>query len=120
MEFSGYYDVSGVREQGELVQVTLHLRLFNHDDADARNVIVTLMESGPAQNLWGNFQPVKVWKHQQFIEMSQKFSVPRRDYAEWSSAAGRPNVVILYQDGKGKSWQNSPLISRRPMAPAAE
>src|SRR5690349_1601572 len=38
-EFSGYFDVSGVQEQGELVQVTLHLKLFNHSDADAKSVI---------------------------------------------------------------------------------
>src|SRR2546423_9032810 len=77
-EFSGYFDVSGVQEQGDLVQVTLHLRLFNHSSVDAKGVIVTLVDSSPAMTLRGNFQPVKVWKSQQFIEISQEFSITKR------------------------------------------
>ena len=46
-EFSGYFDVSHVQEQGDLVQVTLHLKLFNHGDSDARSVIVALIDSSP-------------------------------------------------------------------------
>src|ERR1700730_12260816 len=113
-EFSGYFDVSGVQEQGELVQVTLHLKLFNHGDADAKSVIVTLVDSSPAMTLRGNFQPVKVWKSQQFIEMSQEFSVTKREFREWMAPPAQPNLVILFQDSKGKSWQKGAQISRRP------
>jgi hypothetical protein len=113
-EFSGYFDVSGVQEQGDLVQVTLHLKLFNHS-ADAKGVIVTLVDSSPAMTLRGNFQPVKVWKSQQFIEMSQEFSVSKREFREWMAAPAQPNLVILFQDSKGKSWQKGAQISRRPL-----
>ena len=47
-EFSGYFDISHVQEQGDLVQVTLHLKLFNHAEADARSVVVALIDSSPA------------------------------------------------------------------------
>ena len=114
-EFSGYFDVSGVQEQGELVQVTLHLKLFNHSDADVNGVIVTLVDSSPAMTLRGNFAPVKVWKSQKFIEMSQEFSVTKREFSEWMTAPAQPNLVILYQDSKGKSWQKGAQISRRPL-----
>ena len=114
-EFSGYFDVSGVQEQGDLVQVTLHLKLFNHSDADAKSVIVTLVDSSPAMTLRGNFQPVKVWKSQQFIEMSQEFSVTKREFSEWMAPPAQPNLVILFQDSKGKSWQKGAQISRRPI-----
>ena len=114
-EFSGYFDVSGVQEQGELVQVTLHLKLFNHGDADVNSVIVTLVDSSPAMTLRGNFAPVKVWKSQKFIEMSQEFSVTKREYSEWMTAPAQPNLIILFQDGKGKSWQKGAQISRRPL-----
>jgi hypothetical protein len=113
-EFSGYFDVSGVQEQGDLVQVTLHLKLFNHS-TDAKGVIVTLVDSSPAMTLRGNFQPVKVWKSQQFIEMSQEFSVSKREFREWMAAPAQPNLVILFQDSKGKSWQKGAQISRRPL-----
>lgn len=114
-EFSGYFNVSGVQEQGDLVQVTLHLKLFNHSDADAKSVIVTLVDSSPAMTLRGNFQPVKVWKSQQFIEMSQEFSVSKREFNEWMAPPAQPNLVILFQDGTGKSWQKGAQISRRPL-----
>ena len=116
-EFSGYFDVSGVQEQGDLVQVTLHLKLFNHSDADAKSVIVTLVDSSPAMTLRGNFQPVKVWKSQQFIEMSQEFSVSKREFNEWMAPPAQPNLVILFQDSTGKSWQKGAQISRRPIPP---
>ena len=114
-EFSGYFDVSGVQEQGDVVQVTLHLKLFNHSDADAKSVIVALMDSSPAMTLRGNFQPVKVWKSQQFIEMSQEFSVSKREFREWMAPPAQPNLIILFQDSKGKSWQKGAQISRRPL-----
>lgn len=119
-EFSGYFDVSGAQEQGELVQVTLHLKLFNHTDADARSVIVTLMDSTPAMVLRGNFQPVKVWKSQNFIEMSQEFTITKREYRQWMTPPMVPNLVILFQDAKGQTWQKGAQISRRPLVPIAQ
>jgi hypothetical protein len=119
-EFSGYFDVSGVQEQGDLVQVTLHLKLFNHGDADARSVIVTLVDPAPGMTLRGNFQPVKVWKSQQFVEMSHEFTVTKREFKEWMQPPAQPNLIILFQDGKGKSWQKGAQISRRPLAPVAQ
>lgn len=114
-EFSGYFDVSGVHEQGELVQATLHLQLFNHSDADVRNVIVTLVDSSPAMTIRGNFQPVKVWKSQHFLEMSQEFTVSQREFREWMNAPAQPNLIIFLQDSSGKSWQKGAQISRRPL-----
>lgn len=114
-QFSGYFDVSGKQDQGELVQVTLHLKLFNHGDSDAKSVIVTLLDTSPAMTLRGNFQPLKVWKSQKFVEMSQQFTVSKREFGEWMAAPGQPNVVILYQDSAGKTWQKGAQLSRRPL-----
>ena len=114
-EFSGYFDVSGVHEQGDLVQVTLHLKLFNHGDDDAKSVIVTLVEPTPPMTLRGTFQPVKVWKSQQFVELSQEFTVSKREFQDWMQPPAQPNVMILYTDGNGKSWQKGAQISRRPL-----
>lgn len=114
-EFSGYFDVSQVQEQGDVVQVTLHLRLFNHSESDAKSVIVTLLDSSPAMTMRGNFTPVKVWKSHQFIEISQEFTVTKREFGEWMTPPAQPNLVVLFQDGKGASWQKGAQISRRPL-----
>jgi len=116
-EFSGYYDLSAVSEQGDLMQFTLHLRLFNHGGADAKNVVVLLMEASPAPTLRGNFQPVKTWKAGQFIEMSQQFTISKREFSEWTTRPVQPNVVILFQDKNGKTWQRGAQISRAPLFP---
>lgn len=118
-EFSGYFDISGVQEEGDMVQVTLHLKLFNHSSSDARSVIVALVDSSPAMTVRGNFQPVRVWKSQQFIEMSQQFTVTKREFNEWMRPPAQPNLVILFQDGKGATWQKTAQMSRRPLVPAA-
>jgi len=115
-QFSGYFDYSGAQEQGDLVQVTLHLKLFNHGDADLKGVIVTLVDSSPSMLLRGNFKPVKVWKKQQFIEISQEFFISKREFAEWNVPPAQPNLVILFQDSKGQSLQKGALISRHPLA----
>jgi hypothetical protein len=65
----------------------------------------------------GNFQPVKVWKKQQFIQISQEFSISKREFAEWNGPPAQPNLVILFQDGKGQSWQKGALVSHRQLAP---
>lgn len=119
-DFSGYFDVSGVHEQGEFVQVTLHLKLFNHGDENARSVIVTLMDSSPMLTLRGNFQPVKVWKSQHFLELSQEFSVPKSDFNEWMQPGAQPNLIILYQDAHGKTLQVGPQVSHRPLVRVSE
>ncbi|HYM74609.1 MAG TPA: hypothetical protein VE377_01415 [Candidatus Dormibacteraeota bacterium] len=116
-EFSGYFDVSGVQEQGDLVQVTLHVKLFNHGDVDARSVIVTLVDSSPAMTLRGNFQPVKIWKSHKFLEMSQQFTVTKREFREWMAPPAQPNLIILFQDNQGATWQRGAQISRYPLVP---
>jgi hypothetical protein len=119
-QFSGYFDVSGVHEQGDLVQVTLHLQLFNHSETDVKSVIVTLVDSSPAMTLRGNFQPVKVWKSQKFIEMNHEFFVTKREFGEWMAAPGQPNLVILFQDRNGRTWQKGAQISQRPLVKSQE
>jgi hypothetical protein len=114
-DFSGYFDVSNVQKQGELVQVTLRLQLFNHGNEDEKSVVVTLLDTSPSMTMRGSFAPVKVWKHQQRLNLSQQFSVSQREYAEWMAAPGQPNIVILFQDAKGNTWQRGAQISRRPL-----
>jgi len=119
-DFSGYFDLSDVKEQGDLVQVTLHLRLFNHSEADARSVIVALFDSAPEMTFRGNFDPLKVWKSQHFVEMSQQFTITKREFREWNGPPAQPNLVILFQDANGRSWQKGAQLSRRPFVPAAQ
>ena len=119
-EFTGYFDVSGVQEQGDTVQVTLHVKLFNFGEADAKGVIVTLLDSAPGGAMLGSFKPVKLWKSQQSIALSQQFTVSKREYQAWTQSPATPNLFILFQDSKGKTWQRGAQMARRPMVPQPE
>jgi hypothetical protein len=114
-DITGFFDVSHVQEQGEMVQATLHLKLFNHNDSNLKSVIVTLVDPTPTMLLRGSFQPVKIWKSQQFIEMSQQVTVTKHEFSEWMAAPAQPNLVVLFQDANGKSWQKGALVSRQQM-----
>jgi hypothetical protein len=114
--FTGYFDLSGVQRQGDVVHVTLHLKLFNHGDTDLKGTIVTLLDSAPTMTLVGNFQPVKVWKRQQFVEMTQDFTVSKVEFQTWRIAPAQPNLFILFKDSSGNVVQQSARVSRRPFA----
>ncbi len=112
-EFSGYFDVSGVQEQGDLVQVTLHLQLLNFSDTDVKGATVVLFDSMPGPTLQGNFAPVKLWKQRQQITLSQQFTVTKLEFSKWMMGPGQPNLVILVQDAKGRTLQRGAQVSRR-------
>ena len=103
-----------------MVQLTLHLKLFNHSSEDAKSVIVALSDSMPTMTLRGNFQTVKVWKSLQFIELSQQFTVPKTEFEAWTHAPIQPELTILFQNSTGKSLQRGAQLSRRPLVPKPE
>ena len=113
-DFSGCFEVSNIQEQGDVVQVTLHLQLLNHGDQDFKGTVVALMTSGPAVSLNGSYPAVKLWKHDQKIQMEQQFTVNKREFAEWMHAPAQPNILILYKDAQGQSWQRPVQLSRWP------
>ena len=119
-EFSGYFDLSHVQQQGDLVQVTLHLKIFNHAEADAKSVVVALVDSSPAMTVRGNFQPVKIWKSGHFLEMSQQFSITQREFNEWMTTPIQPNLLVFFQDTAGRTLQRGIQVSRRPLVRAEQ
>jgi len=46
--------------------------------------------------------------------------VTKREFKEWMTPPAQPNLVILFQDGKGTTWQKGAQISRRPLVQTQE
>jgi hypothetical protein len=113
--FTGYFAISDVQHQGDVVQLKLRVKLFNQTSQDINGAIVTLMDPPPTMMLRGNFPQSKLWKRGQFIAMSQEFAISEQAYKEWTST-GAPSLFVLFQDADGKSWQITPQISRSPLA----
>lgn len=114
-DFAGSYGFTDVQEQGDKVQLTLHLRLHNFSDADIKGAVVTLREGSTGVGLWGSFPVVKLWQKNREVKLSQQFTVPRREYEDWLRPPAQPNVVIMYQDADGHTWQKGAQMRPRPV-----
>jgi hypothetical protein len=115
-DFAGVYGFTGVQEQGDHVHLTLHLRLFNNSDADIKGAVITLMEGPTGVRLRGNFPTVKVWRKNQDVKLSQQFTIPRREYEDWLRPPAQPNVVIIYQDANGQTWEKGAQMRPQPIS----
>jgi len=114
-DFAGVYGFSDVKEQGDTVQLTLHLRLFNNSEADIKGAVIVLMEGSTGVGLRGNFPTVKVWRKSQGVKLSQQFTVPMREYQDWLRPPAQPNIVIIYQDAHGQTWQKGAQMHPEPV-----
>ncbi len=104
-DFAGVYGFTDVHEQGDMVHLTLHLQLANNSDADIKGAAITLMEGFPGVNFRGSFATVKVWRKNQDVKVSQQFTIPKREYKDWVQPPAQPNVVVIYQDASGRTWE---------------
>jgi hypothetical protein len=114
-DFAGVYGFTDVKEQGDTVQLTLHLRLFNNSEADIKGAVIVLMEGPTGLSLRGNFPTVKVWRRNKDVKLSQQFTVPMREYQDWLRPPAQPNVVIIYQDAHGQTWQKGAQMRPQPV-----
>lgn len=114
-DFAGVYGFTDVQEHGDMVSLTLHLRLFNNSEADIKGAIVTLMEGPTGVGLRGAFPTVKVWRKNQDVKLSQQFTIPKREYEDWLRPPAQPNVVVIYQDANGQTWEKGAQMRPRPV-----
>jgi hypothetical protein len=114
-DFAGTYGFTDVQEQGDMVHLTLHLRLYNNSDADIKGAAVILREGPTGVSLRGSFPAVKIWLKSHGAQLSQEFTVPKREYEDWLRPPGQPNVVVIYQDANGQTWQRSAQLAPEPV-----
>lgn len=114
-DFAGVYGFTDVQEQGDMVRLTLHLRLFNNSEADIKGAVIALMEGPPRVALRGSFPTVKVWRQNQDVKLSQQFTISKREYRDWLRPPAQPNVVIIYQDANGQTWEKGAQMRPQPI-----
>jgi hypothetical protein len=52
--------------------------------------------------------------------MSQQFNVTQREFNEWMKTPVQPNLLVFFQDTKGKTQQRGVQVSRRPLVRVSE
>jgi len=113
-DFAGSYGVTNVQEQGDVVHLMLHVRLYNNSDADIKGAVVILREGPTGVSLRGSFPTVKVWQKSHGVQLSQEFTVPKREYEDWMQPPAQPNVVVIFQDASGHTWQRTAQLAPEP------
>jgi|HubBroStandDraft_2_1064218.scaffolds.fasta_scaffold00529_8 hypothetical protein len=108
-DFAGFYKVSHARIQGDQVHLTLNLQIHNNGDADATHAVITLRQN-TGFDVVGSTRPIALVRLHDHVNVSQQFTVSRREYEKWHNGS-QPGLSITYR-ANGKTWE-------RPMQMAA-
>jgi hypothetical protein len=110
-DFSGFYTLTKVSEQGDQMRVTLTLQLFNYSDTDVKQAVVTLREN-TGMDLAGAFKPITLLRDRQEVKVSRQFTVPRTEYERWQQGT-QPTLFISYH-ANGHRWERFIQATERP------
>lgn len=109
-DFSGFYTVSNVVDQGNQALVTLQVQLFNHSDADVQQAVVALRGIGGGQ--LGTFHALKTWRNRSEVRMTQQFVVPKHEFQNWQHG-GQPLLMVVTHDANGQRYDRFVQMSNR-------
>lgn len=114
--FAGFFNLTGVAQQGDRVQVTLVLQVFNYSGADLKQAVVTVRESHPSSEVLGTFDPIPVWRSGKTITLERQMTLTNHEYRQWTTR-GQPNVFVAYRDGDGRQLEWTAQLSQRATPP---
>ena len=96
--FAGSYEVTGVVENSEKVQLKIALTLINPERDDVTGGIVALMDSTPSEALLGSFAAIKSLPAYGHVTVNQSFTISAAEYARWH-AGHAPRFQFLIKSG---------------------
>jgi hypothetical protein len=107
-DFAGFYSVGHPKMHGDLVQLTLHLQVHNNGRTDVTDAIVALRQN-TGLDFVGATKPIALLRSHDHVNLSQQFTVSRREYEKWHNGS-QPGLSIIYR-AKGKTWERSIQVS---------
>jgi|SRR5579862_914141 hypothetical protein len=112
-DFAGYYNVADAVEQGNQVQLTLRVRVFNYSGQDLKGAVVVLHQAA-APGVFGVSKPIKLLPSQKDARVNEQVLIPRHVYEQWQKGLA-PEVSIVYLDAHGTRWEKSIQVAPRPV-----
>jgi hypothetical protein len=113
-DFAGHYSLTNVTEKGSQVELTLVLQVFNYSGADLKQAVVTVRLPAPGPGVLGSFAPIKLWRNESGVVVSQQLTITREEYLRWSTRT-QPAVFIGYSDAEGHAYHRWAQLSRVPI-----
>ncbi len=117
-DFAGTYQLSNISEAGNLVHVTITLKVFNYSGADIRNSGVALFSSDANHEAIGAFAMVKLFQNSRSATLVQAFTVPKTEFQRWQLGA-HPNFGFVSQAPNGAIQTLNVDVMREIDAPPA-
>jgi hypothetical protein len=114
--FGGYFNITDMTQEGDRVEVTLSLQIFNYSGEDLKQAVVTLRESHPTLRVIDTFDAIPVWRSGKSVTLSRQVTITRHEYLRWSTK-GQPNVFVAYRDGDGRQLEWTAQLTSRPTPP---
>ena len=109
-DFAGFYNLGHAKIQGDHVHLTLNMQVHNNGTADVRGAIVTLRQHVGLE-LVGATKPITLLRLHDHVNLSQRFTISRREYESWRQGAP-PELSIIYR-AHGKTWEQSMQVSAK-------
>jgi len=113
-DFAGYYNVADATEQGDQVQVTLRVRVFNYSGQDIRQALVVLHQPA-GLGIYGVIKPIKMLPALKDGKVSEQVTIPRHVYEQWQKGDS-PEISLVYHDAQGTRWEKSIQVAPRPVS----
>lgn len=115
-DFPATYQLAGVSEQDNQVQLTLTLTIHNFSGEDVRDCGIVLNATIPHSAPIGTFSLVKLLPAYKDTTVSHSFTLDKSEYERWKAGVN-PSLEILLSDGFGGTRIAS-IDARPPAAPA--
>ena len=109
-DFAGFYKVSNPKIQGDKGQLTLNLQVHNNGDTDVSHAIITLRQN-TGLDFVGATRPLALLRVHDHVNLSQQFTLSRREYEKWRNGS-EPGLSIIYRSN-GKTWERPIQMSAR-------
>jgi hypothetical protein len=111
--FAGHFNITGMTEVNDRVNVTVTLQIFNYSGADLQQAVVTIRESHPASGVINIFNPIAAWGDGKSVTLTGQVTITRDEYLQWTTH-GQPNVSVAYRDAGGRQLEWTAQLSMRP------
>ena len=96
-DFAGYYELTNVVDQGNVVSMNFAARIFNYSETDVIGAELAL-EDPNLPDAYAIFPSVRI-DYQGSVVVTSQVSIPGSEYDQWSQG-GTPRLTITYFDAR--------------------
>jgi len=115
--FAGFYYLSDVINEGDVVHLTMTLSLINFAKRDVNGRSVALLDTSPSPVLLGSFDAIKSPSLSQYLTIKKAFTIPAAEFARWQTGH-EPVMEFLVPAQGSPTFEADGIQVHRVLEPA--